>query len=47
MLLAAPRHSPDALALLWKQEADDADVDTRIVDHFDQIFTDDAAPGRL
>ena len=47
MLPTAPRRSPGALALLWTQEADGADVDTRIADHFDQIFTDDPEPRRF
>ena len=47
MLPAAPQRSPDALALLWTQEADGTDVDTGTAEHFDKIFTDDAAPGRL
>jgi len=46
MLLAAPRHSSGALALLWKQEADGT-VDTCTTDHFDQIFTDDPEPRRF
>ncbi|WAL43138.1 hypothetical protein [Actinomyces naeslundii] len=47
MLPTAPRRSPDALALLWTQEADGADVDTGTADHFDKIFTDDPEPRRL
>ena len=47
MLPTAPQRSPDAVALLWTQETDNADVDTRIADHFDQIFTDDPEPRRF
>ncbi len=47
MLPTAPRHSPGTLVLLWKQEADDVDVDTCITDHFDRIFTDDPEPRRF
>ena len=50
MLPTAPRRSPDALALLWTQEADGTDVDdvdTGTADHFDKIFTDDPEPRRL
>ena len=46
MLPAALQRSPDALALLWKQEADGT-VDTCTTDHFDQIFTDDPEPRRF
>ena len=38
---AAPRRSPDALTVLWTQEADGTDVDTGTADHFDKIFTND------
>ena len=44
MLPAAPRRSPDALTVLWTQEADGTDVDTGTADHFDKIFTDDPEP---
>ncbi|BDH78594.1 hypothetical protein [Actinomyces naeslundii] len=47
MLPAAPQRSPDALALLWTQEADGTDVDTGTADHFNKIFTDDPEPRRL
>ena len=44
MLPAAPRRSPDALTVLWTQEADGTDVDTGTADHFDKIFTNDPEP---
>ena len=47
MLPAAPRRSPGALAILWKQGADDAVVDTGIADHFDRFFRNDPEPRRL
>ena len=47
MLPAAPQRSPDALTVLWTQEADGTDVDTGTADHFDKIFTDDPEPRRL
>ena len=47
MLPATPQPSLSPLAVLWKQVADDAVVDTEIADHFDRIFRIDAAPGRF
>lgn len=47
MLPATPQLSLSAPTVLWKQQADDAVVDTGITDHFDRIFINDAAPGRF